>query len=593
MQSDSGKKAPLSALTRRLIRLRIWVSTRFQLSELQATIFWAAFVGYSGAWISIGFREATEWLHAILTGSHEGFVASFAAMPWWRRLLVPGLGGLLAGLTLYFGNRLKSKGNSTDYMEAVVLGNGNLPVRASLVKSISAWFSGASGGSIGREGPLVQLAALAASIIGRWMNFPLSRKRQIVACGAAAGIASAYNAPIAGAFFVAEIVLGTLAMEAFGPLVISSMVAVLTTRSYEGGAALYSAPIFTFQENRELLPYLLLGGLCGAGAAGFLWFLKKCEHAFGTLKLPAWARLALGGLIVGALSILHPEVAGNGRSLVFGILNHPGTWQTLAVILLFKVAATGATFGSGAVGGVFTPTLFAGSALGYLSGTLAAYLLPSWNLDPGAFGLVGMGAFLAAATGAPVMAIIMLFELTLNYQVLIPVMLASLTGYYVCRSITSRSLYADALLRKGAAVVARHLASLQLRDLIQVDRQALPSTATFGTIARQFLQSRYDFIHVEEQGKLLGAIALLDIRPFLEQQELESLLIAKDLVRDNHPRLHENHSMAEALEIFAESGIERLPVVNHHQELLGVIHRNDVLLFLSGRQGKETPLPLQ
>ena len=583
MSSPNRAETPMGAVTRGLVRLRIWLGGRIRINEIQTTILWAALVGLMGAWVAIGFREATDWLHALFTGSHEGFVASFAAMPPWRRLLVPALGGLLAGLTLYWGSRLRGQGNSTDYMEAVVVGNGNLPVRASLVKSISAWFSASSGGSIGREGPLVQLSSLAASIAGRCLAFPLSRKRQIVACGAAAGIASAYNAPIAGAFFVAEIVLGSVAMESFGPLVISSVVATLATRSYYGAEAMYSAPVFVFGDNRELLPYLILGIVCGASAAGFLGFLKRCEWLFAKLRLPAWARLTLGGLIVGALSILHPEVAGNGKSLVFAVLHHPGTWQALAVILAFKILATGATFGSGAVGGVFTPTLFAGSALGYLFGVGSAHLLPGWNLEPGAFGLVGMGAFLAAATGAPLMAIIMLFELTLNYQILIPVMLASVVGYYVCRSITQRSLYADALLRKGAAVMARHLASLQLRDLILADKSLIPASFSFGAVAKQFLHSRHEYLHVEENRRFIGAIALQDIKPYLDQQELESFLIAKDLVRENSPRLQSTHSMAEALEIFANADRERLPVTDPENHLLGIITKNDILLFLAGK----------
>ena len=581
--SPSADPPPvLGPISRQLVRFRIWIAGTIRIGEVQATLFWAALIGFTGAWISIGFREATDWLHALLTGSHEGFVSSFSAMPWWRRLLVPALGGLFAGLVIHLGGRLKRRENSTDYMEAVVVGEGNLPVRASLIKVLSAWFSGSSGASIGREGPLVQLAALGGSILGRWLDFPLSRKRQIVACGAAAGIASAYNAPISGAFFVAEIVLGTLAMDTFGPLVVSSFVAVVTCRSYLGPEALYAAPAFAFTANRELLPYLALGGVCGAGAAAFLWFLKHSELAFNRLRLPAWARLTCGGLLVGAMSLIHPEVAGNGRSLVFGILHHPGTWQALAIILVFKVAATGATFGSGAVGGVFTPTLFTGSALGYLYGILAAWCLPAWNLDPGAFGLVGMGAFLAASTGAPVMAIVMIFELTLNYQILIPVVLSALTGYYICRAITPRSLYAEALARKGASVVARHLTTLGLRDLIKEDRHLLSASASFGMAARQFLQSRHDFLHVEENGRYIGAIALQDIRLYLDQKDLETLLVAKDLVHEDHPALPGALSLAGALKTFVDSGLDRLPVIGSDGRILGVVGKKDVLLLLTG-----------
>ena len=589
MSEPGNTSAELDSGTRRRVKLRIWLSDHLRINELQATLLWAAVIGLLGAWTSIGFKEATEWLHHAFTGysgEHENYTESFRTMPDWKRVLVPGIGGLLAGMTLLFGNRFKAQANSTDYMEAVVVGDGNLSVKVSLVKSTSAWFSGASGASIGREGPLVQLSSLVASIAGRLMKFPLARKRQLVACGAAAGIASAYNAPIAGAFFVAEIVLGSVAMEAFGPLVISSVIATLTTRAHYGGEAMYAAPVFTMHANRELLPYLALGLLCGFGAPLFLSLMKAGERIFGRLKLPVWARLALGGLIVGALAVFHPEVAGNGRDLVFAVLHDPGTWQTLAVILGCKLIATAATFGSGAVGGVFTPTLFTGAACGYLFGVAASALLPGWHLEPGAFGLVGMGAFLAAATGAPVMAIIMLFELTLNYQILMPVMLAGVVGYYVCRSLNPRTLYSEALKRKGAAAVAQHLATLKVGDLMLSDPHTLPPHASFGEVARAFLQSRHEFLYVASGEKFLGAVSLHDIKGYLDQPELGSLLIARDVMREDFPHLQPGQTMNEALDTFGESDSERLPVTNAVGKLIGTVAKTDVLLFLAGKPRK-------
>lgn len=600
--SPGASPAELGSGTRRLVRARIWLAEHLRIGELQSTLFWAAVIGLIGAWISIGFREATEWLHRLLAGPeiavhhNEGYVDTFRAMPLWQRLAVPTMGGLLAGLTLMFGRRFQARENSTDYMEAVVVGDGNLSVKVSLVKSISAWFSSASGASIGREGPLVALSSLAASVAGRVLGFTLARKRQLVACGAAAGIASAYNAPIAGAFFVAEIVLGSLAMEAFGPLVVSSVMATLATRAHYGSAALYEAPVFTMQSNLELLPHLVLGLACGFVAPAYLRLLRSGEKAFALLALPVWARLTLGGLLVGLLALAHPEVAGNGRVLVFGLLHQPGTWQAVAIILVCKLLATTATFGSGAVGGVFTPTLFTGAAFGFLFGSVASFLMPSWGLDPRAFGLVGMGAFLAAATGAPVMAIIMLFELTLNYQVLMPVMLAGVAGYYTSRSIEDRLLYSEALSRKGAAIVAQHLSSLKVGDLLSPDAATLSPDAAFGDVARAFLQSRHTFLNVVQESRLLGVISLHDIKSYLDQPELESLLIARDVMREDFATLSSGQTMYEALDLFGQTEADRLPVTasadsegkeENGGSFLGNITRTDVLLFLAGKPKKE------
>lgn len=578
----------MGSSTRRLVRLRIWLDEKFRMGEGQLILFWAALVGLAGAWTSIGFKEATEWLHWVFTGHGEGYVESFRAMPDWRRVLVPALGGLLAGTTLLLGSRYKAKAHSADYMEAVVVGDGNLAVKVSLVKSVSAWFSSASGASIGREGPLVQLSSLVASLAGRWLSFPLARKRQLVACGAAAGIASAYNAPIAGAFFVAEIVLGSLAMEAFGPLVIASVVATLVTRSFYGAEAIYPAPVFVLESNAQLIAYLLLGLASGLLVPVFLRLLKAGEKAFDFLRLPAPARLMLGGLMVGGLAVFHPEVAGNGRALVFSVLHGPGPWQVLAVVLACKLLATAATFGSGAVGGVFTPTLFTGAAWGYLLGVAATALAPWAGLNPEYFALVGMGAFLAASTGAPVMAILMLFELTLNYQVLIPAVIASGAGYYLCRSMGVRPLYGEALERKGAAAMAQHLASLKVGELVAKDSTCLLPQAGFGEVARAFLQSRHDTLHVvDEAGRFLGIVSLHDIKPYLDQSELESLLIARDVMHEETPRLAPGQTMSEALHFFGLADTGRLPVTAPDGGFLGAVTRADVLLFLAGKPRAE------
>jgi chloride channel protein, CIC family len=583
MNSPPQRSADLSTSARRRVRVRIWLFEHFRITELHQTLLWAALIGFVGAWSSIAFKETTELLHRLLTGSGGSYVESFTRLPWWQRLVVPCVGGLLAGLTLYWGSRFKTRQNTTDYMEAVVVGDGILSLRVSLVKCLSALFSGASGASIGREGPLVQLASLCASVVGRVLKFPLARRRQIVACGAAAGIACAYHAPVSGALFVAEIVLGSLAMEAFGPLVISSVIATLTTRAYQGSAALYAAPVFTLHATREFIPYVLLGIGCGMLAPVFLRFLRDSEVVFAKLRLPVYLRLGLGGAIVGVLAIYRPEVAGNGSSLVFGILNHPGTWQALAIVLGCKVLATGATFGSGAVGGVFTPTLFTGAALGYLFGVACAALLPGWGLEPGAFGLVGMGAFLAAATGAPVMAIIMIFELTLNYQILMPIMLAGVMSYYVCRSLTTRSLYGDALKRKGQLAVTAYLATLKVGDLMRAADDPIPAEAGFSVVARAFLQSRREILHVVENGRYAGTISLHDIKPYLEQPDLEALLIAKDVMREESSWLRVNQAMDEALHVFGRAETENLAVVDQDFRLLGSMTKTDVLLFLAGR----------
>ncbi|HWB61224.1 MAG TPA: chloride channel protein, partial [Chthoniobacteraceae bacterium] len=350
----------------KLLKVRVWVSERVQPSELQVMLFWAGVIGFAGGVSSVVFRKLSQGMHWVFTGQTGGLVETFEHLVWWQRLIVPAIGGGLAGFTLYLGTRISSRKSSTDYMEAIALGDGIVPARLSLVKCLSAMFTIASGGSIGREGPLVQLAAMLASLLGRVRKIPTLQLRLLVACGAAAGIASAYNAPIGGAMFVAEIVLCSMAMETFGPLVFSSVVATLTVRNFLGSDPLYEIqmPGVRLNSNWEIIPYLFLGITAGLAAPWFLRLLRVSETLFSKLTLPRFARMTLGGLAVGVLAIFYPETCGNGYSVVNGILHGHYLWYGLLLILVFKLAGTAATFGSGAVGGVFTPTLFTGACLG-------------------------------------------------------------------------------------------------------------------------------------------------------------------------------------------------------------------------------------
>src|SRR5438552_14887530 len=462
------KKSHSSLNTFRQLKVLVWFQERIRPTDLQATLIWAGVIGFCGGVCSILFRVATSVVHKILTGSSEpGLVESFSQLPLLLRLIVPAVGGLLAGAIIQFGTRLRGEVTTTDYMEAVVLRDGKISARRTLLKCLSSLFTIASGGSIGREGPLVQLSALAASLAGRMRKWSTPRLRLLVGCGAAAGIASAYNAPISGAVFVAEIVLGSIAMEIFGPLVFASVIATLTVRGFLGPGPLYEIPLFRLNRNWEIVPYLLLGLGCGLIAPWFIRLLQASEKWAEQISAPVYLKMCVGGLIVGALAVFYPQVCGNGYSVVNEILRGQWLWQTLALILIFKVLATAATFGSGAVGGVFTPTLFVGASLGFLFGAATQHVTGSASVNPSAFAIVGMGAFLAAATHAPIMAIVMIFQLTLDYQIILPLMLACVVGYYTSVKIEKRSIYAEALKRKGAGDYAKQLAELHVRDLMK------------------------------------------------------------------------------------------------------------------------------
>jgi CIC family chloride channel protein len=276
-----------------LLRLRVWLTERGPVDFWDSTYFWAAVVGLFGAISSVAFREALSHLQFLLLRTSGPLEGAATSLPWYGRVLIPTAGGLVAGAILLLGRRWPGK--SLDFMEVVVLGNGIMRVRATLVKSLSSLITISTGGSIGREGSMVQLGAMFGSLLGRTAKFSPARLRLLVACGAAAGIACAYNAPFSGAFFVAEIVLGSIAVESFGPLIISSVVATVISTQFLGSGPVYHMPAFGIVPNWQLPLHMLLGVVAGLLAPLFLLLLRGGEALFQRTKLPLILSLGLGG----------------------------------------------------------------------------------------------------------------------------------------------------------------------------------------------------------------------------------------------------------------------------------------------------------
>jgi CIC family chloride channel protein len=549
---------------------------------VQITLVLAGLAGFLGALGSLVFRRATNAVHWVFTGSWEaGLSESFAHLPWWQRILVPTIGGAAAGLVLMFAARFLRQSRTTDYMEAVVIGDGVLSTRQSLLKSLSALFSISSGASIGREGPLVQLAAMFASALGRVIHLSTPRLRLLVACGAAAGIAGAYNAPVAGALFVAEVVMATTSMEIFGPLVCSSVVATLTIRQFVGADPLYSITHFAAISPTETFVLLGLGCLCGLLSPLYLLLLRGVESWFSFWPGPVFTRLAAGGLVVGVFAVWYPQVCGNGYSAVNAVLHGMWPWQELAIVLILKIAATSATLGSGAVGGVFTPTLFIGSSIGFLFGVLVKGVSGLSGIQPEAFALIGMGAFLAATTRAPIMAIILIFEITLDYEVILPLMLACVVGYYTARSFGVPGIYSEELRRKGRWEFDSVLRRMRVGDIMKDNPPSVHLDAAFDEICSQFTLLPHNYLYVVDQnGRFHGAISLHDIKRFLTNPDLASLVIARDIMHEDFPSLGVDDFLTTVFERFARHNDERLPVLSRDGSklLVGSVSKADALL---------------
>ena len=553
-------------------------------SELQATLLWACLVGCIGGLSAILFRYAIQAVLWSWTG-HTGSLEHVAMeLPWWQRFIIPGAGGLVAGLVLHFGARFAKGHRSTDYMEAVAVHRGLLSVRQSLTKTLSSLLTIGSGGSIGREGAMVQLSAMLASLLGQKGRLSTPRLRLLVACGAAGGIAAVYNVTITGALFVAEVLLGSIAMESLGPLLIAALASSLVSRYLGGAEAYFSCPLFKLASPWELIPFLLTGIALGVAAPAYIRFLRKSEDWLTALIPHVYWRMCLGGVIVGALAIPFPEVWGNGRTMVNLVLHNPWPWSILAAILVCKVIATAATTGSGAVGGVFTPTMFTGAMLGCLAGHAVAALWPGPTAGPQAYALVGMGGFLTAATRAPLMSMLMLFEMTLDYGMVLPLVLVCVASYYTARSLQSDSIYSESLRRKQPRTTSVDAASLHVRDLMKPPAATVIESTPFEEIVRLFTNAPYRHLPVVTlQNQLRGVIALREVENHLRKDPSSEWLTAAGLMRTDLQMVTPDMGLHEALELLQRYRDERLPVVNNLQDriLLGYISKTDLLLTLA------------
>ncbi len=411
---------------------------------------WAALIGVVGALATVAFHEGMALAERLATGHPGSLVSAAKALAPWRRVITPALGGVAAGVFLWLAHRVANGRKQSDYLEAIAVGDGRQDVGGTVLRGLSSLCTIGSGGSIGREGAMVQLAAATGSWIGQLGRFDGDDLRLLLACGAAAGFAAAYDAALSGAIFIAEIVYGTLAIRRLGPLMVASVVANVTVHQVLGYEPVYKIPPLHVASLWELPLFLLMGLALGALAPLFMGVLDGARRFTQRLPLGLPLKLALGGLIVGAISAWRPQVWGNGYSVVNDVLHTPWPLLLVFTVLIAKVLATAATAGSGAVGGVFTPTIFVGAMLGMLAGSVAHALWPGSSM-PVVYAVIGMGAFLAATTHAPLMSFLIVFEMTLEYQLVPALMLSCLAAYHVSRAIRPESIYHEALHRGSAS----------------------------------------------------------------------------------------------------------------------------------------------
>lgn len=579
----------------RALILRDWI----RLNEEAVHLVMAGLVGVIGGvttWIYFGVNRLVQWC---VFGKPGDILEIAKELPAWQRLITPAIGGLVAGLVLFYGLRLIRTPGLSNLLEVVVAGDGRLSLRTALVNGFSSLISISSGASIGREGLLVQLSATLGSKSGQLAHWPPYRLRLLVACGAAAGVAAALNAPIAGAVFAAQIVLGNFSMNVFAPLVVSSVVAAIISRGFYGIRLMYDAPAFDFTSLTQLPWFLVLGVLSGVLGALFMKAVRQAEKLYNKIAWPIYVRLALGGLAVGLIAVVYPQVMGNGYPAINRLLHGeipndvdilpgiPPELQFILGLLIAKFFATVATVGSGTVGGVFTPTLFIGAGLGSLLGGL---LRSSEIAVPaGVYALVGMGSLLAATTHSPLLAILMIFELSLNYSIMPPLMLACVISTLVARRLHPESIYTEPLRRKGVELQRESTGmgaatELTVADLMRAPVPPLQENTPFREIADRFLTQPYNFLPVVDvNNRLLGVVALHDLKEWLTAGHELNSVIAYDVMQPPPACVIPTQKLTDVLPLLLSSEVRNVPVVNNltDSKLIGTIGRAEALGVLS------------
>jgi CIC family chloride channel protein len=583
-----GPRAYIRTHWRRLLDIR----QRLRVSEEAVHLVLAGLVGVCGGLINLGFYKAVAAIQFLLTGEPghnivEVAEALVAQHQWAWVVAIPAIGALLSGLVLYWGTRFAGKQGTNNLLEVVVAGDGRLPFRTGIVRTLSSMLSIGSGSSIGREGAIVQLSATVASKAGQKAKWQPYRLRLLVACGAASGMAAAYNAPISGAVFAAQIVLGNFSMNLFAPLLFSSVIASMVSRSFFGLKPWYQVPQFEFNSIVQLPWFIVLGILAGILGAVFLKLLKYSKAIFKPVPTP-YLQMAAGGMLVGIIALKFPMVWGNGYVVTNHILQQDFGLELVVAVFLAKLVATVISVGSGAVGGVFTPTLFLGAGLGSMLGyTLQdAHLAPA-HLTPGIFALVGMGSVLSATTRSPLLAIIMILEISLNYSLMPALMLACAVSTLVSRRLHPNSIYTEPLRLRSLEVESYRLGEATQQtvgDFMRAPVEPIRETTPVPQIAERFLTGTNNFLPVVDSNRrLIGVVALLDLKEHLNAGEALNAVIAYDIMRPVPPCVTPGQKLLDALPTLLKSEQRNIPVVNTFEEnrLIGSLPRVEALGLLS------------
>jgi CIC family chloride channel protein len=533
---------------------------------------------------SMGIAHLIAFIQKYLWGSGERLLEAADATPWYWRVVVPIVGGTLVGCVAWAMRRTTRGLGSSGIIQALALKGGEISLRQELPDVASGILTVASGGSLGREGPMIGFASALGSHLARRFKLSTQQVRVLVCCAAASALAAVYNAPFGGTIFVMEILIGNFALEIFGPVVIASVISTIIYRACMGNTPRFIVPHYQLVSAWELPGYLGLGIIAGVFSIVVIKVLFWTEDAFAKLPVPRHVKPAIGFAMVGAIACRYPHVFGNGVEAANLALNQELPLTLLLVLPVAKLVATALTRGSGGSGGLFTPTLMMGALVGGAFGWGMHTWFPGQTAGHGAYALVGMGAMLAGTTQAPLTAIVMIFEQTDTYQILLPLMFVCIISNFTARLFKVQSLHIESLRRRGVVLPSGPEASimqtLRVKDLMHEDVEAVNETEPFALLVDRFLKSPYNNLYVvDAKSSFLGAISLHGLKEMLRHSDSLDSVIAYDLMDVSFGFVTPEVCLADTMEKFWRQNCERLPVVadTTTRKLLGWISKRDLI----------------
>jgi CIC family chloride channel protein len=565
---------------------------RIRTNDVVTGLTLAIIVGAVAGLGAVGFRWLIGSVQTLFFSNGDKYLGFMG--PYYI-ILLPAVGGLIVGLLVRYGAR-EAKGHGVpEVMEAAALRGGRIRPRVSLVKALASSVCIGSGGSVGREGPIVQIGSSFGSTIGQWLGLSDEWVRVLLACGAAGGISATFNTPIGGVFFAMELILGRFVTTKFGYVVISSVVADFVAHIFLGSSPSFDIIPYEMVSYWEALSYAALGIAAALAAALFIRVLYKLEDMFDSWHIPEFLKPAIGGIGIGLIGLYSYDLLGVGYGNVFWVstmsvdqaLLGEIALSSLAILLILKILATSLTLGSGGSGGVFAPSLFIGAMLGGALGTVAAMLFPDYIAPSGAYALVGMAAVFAGSTRASFTAIIMLFEMTRNYSIILPLMIAVVISTVISRALNRETIYTRKLVRRGVDLRQMNrtspLREVTVEEAMTWDFPTVPPKMLVRDLMVKLRRTgHHGFPVVNEKEELVGVVTIADVEAAMTQ-ESPSELTVKDIASKSVVVAYPDEYIHDVLVKLGTYDVGRIPVVERKnpKRLLGVLRRHDMLTAYS------------